>query len=171
MSLQISDKNSRADEKVSVLAMDVTEQERRIQTEIARRAYKIFKSRGGSPGYELEDWRRAEADVICRGCHARMVVDAGLWIGTNADLFEEGSIEIWISPWRITICGRQPANQKIAAKRSTRPGATIFQVIDLGCLVDPNKVKTKIDGSSLEILMRSVQRPPQVQAKSIVAAA
>jgi hypothetical protein len=101
-----------------------------------------------------------------------MVVDAGLWIGTDIETFEEGSIEIWISPRRITICGKQnAADKKISTQRSIRPGAIIFQVINLGCEVDPSAVKTKIDGPSLEILLRTVQAVSKTQLKSKVAAA
>jgi Protein of unknown function (DUF2934) len=165
---QIRERHSRAGEKVKVIAMGVREQERRTQTEIARRAYEIFKGRGSSADHELEDWRQAEAEVICQGCYGRMVVDAGLWIGTDAEMFEEGSIEIWVSPLQITICGKQNA---ISTQRSIRPGAVIFQVICLGCEVDPSRVKTKIDGPSLEILLRTVQAAPETQFKSKVAAA
>jgi hypothetical protein len=171
MLLQTSDRRSRTGEKVRVMAMDAREQERRIQTEIARRAYEIFKNRGSSSGHELEDWRQAEAEVICQGCYARMVVDAGLWIGTDAEIFEEGSIEIWVSPLQITICGKQNADKNSSTRRSIRPGAVIFQVICLGCEIDPSRVKTKIDGQSLEIVLRTVQAAPKTQLKSKFAAA
>jgi len=32
--------------------------------EIALRAYEIYLERGGSPGQELEDWTRAERELI-----------------------------------------------------------------------------------------------------------
>jgi Protein of unknown function (DUF2934) len=171
MLLQMSEKHSRTGEKVKVMAMDAREQERRVQTEIARRAYEIFKSRGSSSGHELEDWRQAEADVICLSYYGRMVVDAGLWIGADAEIFEQGSIEIWVSPRRITVCGKQNADKKISTQRSIRPRATLFQVINLGCEVDPSAVKAKIDGPSLEILLRTVQAVSKTQLKSKVAAA
>lgn len=102
-----------------------------------------------------------------------MVVDAGLWIGTDAEMFEEGSIEIWVSSLQITIRGKQNTDKNISTLRSIRPGAVIFQVICLGCEVDPSRVKTKIDGPSLEILLRTVQvqAAPETQFKSKVAAA
>jgi hypothetical protein len=168
---QIRERHSRAVEKVKVITMDVRQQERRIQTEIARRAYEIFKGRGSSADHELEDWRQAEADVICQGCYARMVVDAGLWIETGAEMYEEGSIEIWVSPLQITIYGKQNSDKSISTQRSTRPGEIIFHVIPLGCEVHPSGVKTKIDGRTLEIVFRTVQAAPETQLKSKVVAA
>ncbi len=32
--------------------------------EIALRAYQIYLERGGAPGYELEDWTRAERELL-----------------------------------------------------------------------------------------------------------
>jgi len=32
--------------------------------EIALRAYQIYQERGGSPGHELEDWTRAERELM-----------------------------------------------------------------------------------------------------------
>ena len=34
-----------------------------MEEEIRRRAYEIYEQRGG-PGHELEDWLRAESDVV-----------------------------------------------------------------------------------------------------------
>ena len=34
-----------------------------MQTEISRRAYEIYTSRGYQDGHELEDWLQAEAEV------------------------------------------------------------------------------------------------------------
>ena len=35
-----------------------------IQEEIALRAYQIYLERGGTPGNELEDWTRAERELL-----------------------------------------------------------------------------------------------------------
>jgi hypothetical protein len=32
--------------------------------QIALRAYEIYLQRGGAPGYELEDWTRAERELL-----------------------------------------------------------------------------------------------------------
>ena len=38
----------------------------RIEEEIRNRAYELFEARGREEGHELEDWLRAEADIL--GC-------------------------------------------------------------------------------------------------------
>ena len=38
----------------------------RIEEEIRRRAYELFEVRGGQEGCELEDWLRAEEEILAR---------------------------------------------------------------------------------------------------------
>ncbi len=40
------------------------------QEEIALRAYQIYLERGGAPGNELEDWTRAERELLKKGSKA-----------------------------------------------------------------------------------------------------
>lgn len=37
-----------------------------LEDEIRRRAYEFFEQRNGGPGTELEDWLRAEHEVLAR---------------------------------------------------------------------------------------------------------
>lgn len=41
------------------------------QDEIARRAYEIYLERGGAPGHELEDWTRAERELVQKNGRVR----------------------------------------------------------------------------------------------------
>jgi hypothetical protein len=41
------------------------------QEEIALRAYHIFLERNGAPGNALDDWTRAERELLANGNHAR----------------------------------------------------------------------------------------------------
>lgn len=38
----------------------------RIEEEIRKRAYELFEARGRVEGHELEDWLRAEAEIVGR---------------------------------------------------------------------------------------------------------
>jgi len=41
------------------------------QDEIARRAYEIYLERGAAPGHELEDWTRAERELLQKNGQVR----------------------------------------------------------------------------------------------------
>ena len=52
-------KRAKAKAVVTAAAQTVPTQE-----EIARRAYELYLARGGEHGHDLEDWARAEAELI-----------------------------------------------------------------------------------------------------------
>jgi hypothetical protein len=41
------------------------------QEQIALRAYQIYLERGGAPGNELEDWARAEGELLAKNAKPR----------------------------------------------------------------------------------------------------
>ncbi len=149
-------KHRRVGERVKVVAVDASEQTRRVQEAVARRAYEIFERRGSGSRHELEDWRLAEAELVRPCCAGQMSVDGTLWVGTDAAVFEEGTIEIWVAPRRLTICGKPCVAKEGAA---TKKGGScpvkemIFHVVDLTREVNPPRVTAKINGPSLEILL------------------
>ncbi len=42
-----------------------------LHERIARRAYEIFLERGGTPGHEVEDWVRAESEILGQAAEAK----------------------------------------------------------------------------------------------------
>ncbi len=55
-------------------AVEIYSQARHLPPElhdrVAQRAYEIFLERGGTPGHELEDWVRAEAEILGQAAKA-----------------------------------------------------------------------------------------------------
>jgi hypothetical protein len=165
-------KHLRTGEKVKLAIIAADEQTRRMQEAVARRAYVIFESRGSAPWHELEDWRQAECELVSPLCCGRMTVGDSLWVGADIAVFEEGTIEIWVAPHKITICGK-PRVDKVDAHRKhvgPRPGGEMnFHVLDLPVEIDPFHVTAKFNGPSLEILFRKAQAKPQQEAQAIAA--
>jgi hypothetical protein len=154
---QRNGKHSRAGEKVKLEIVAADEQTRRIQQAISRRAYAIFEHRGSASWHELEDWRQAESELISRLCCGRMTVGDNFWVGTDAGMFEEGTVEMWIAPRHLTLCGKprvgkEDGHQKYAGAHPG--GEMIFRVLELPVEIDPSHVTASFHGSSLEILFR-----------------
>jgi hypothetical protein len=172
MRAEIGGKHTRAGEKVKLAIIDADEQTRRVQEAVARRAYAIFESRGSASWHELEDWRQAERDLVRPLCCGRMTVGDSLWVGADIAAFQEGTIEVWVAPHKITICGK-PRVDKVDAHREhigPRPGGEmIFHVLDLSVEVDPSHVTAKFSGPSLEILLRKAQAKRQYEAQAAAA--
>jgi len=163
MRLETGRKHSRAGEKLKVVAVDASEQRRRVQEAVARRAYEIFESRGSAFWHELEDWRQAEAELVRPCCTGRMSVDGTLWMGADAAIFVEDTIEIWVAPRQLTICGKPRTEKEGAGTATKRSGEMIFHVIELTCEIDPSRVTAKIHGPSVEILLRMAKAEPDVK--------
>jgi hypothetical protein len=153
-------KHFRAGEKVKLAIIDADEQTRRMQEAVAHRAYAIFESRGSAGWHELEDWRQAESDLITPLCCGQMTVGDNLWIGADIAALQEGTIEVWIAPRKITVCG-MPCVDKMDDNRKhlgPRPDEEmIFHVRDLTVEIDPFHVTAKVNGPSLEILLKKAQ--------------
>ncbi len=170
MTTKEDEKRSRKDERTKLTIADANEQTRRVQEAVARRAYAIFKSHGSGSSHELQDWGQAESDLVRPLCCGRTTVGDSLWIGTDAGIFEAGTIEIWIAPRKITICGK-PRADRVDVQR-VGPGSDeerIFRVLDLCIDLDPSHATAKLNGPSLEILARKAQVKPRHEARASAA--
>src|SRR5581483_5063732 len=70
---------------------------------IAYRAYELFEARGGDHGHDLEDWFRAEKELVKPGNIQTM--DSGGQIKVHASVpgFTGDEIQIGIAPTRLII--------------------------------------------------------------------
>ena len=150
-------KPTRADERVHIVLVSATEQARRVQQAIARRAYQLFERRGGAAWHELEDWRKAESEVVLPCCGGQMKLNGKLWLGADASCFEAGTIEIWVAPRRLTFCGRPSIGNVRATCTEGRP-ELVYRAVDLPLQVETERVTTRFHGSSLEIILRQAQQ-------------
>src|ERR1700674_2280080 len=92
--------------KLKISAVNPSEQAQRIRDVVACRAYQIYQSRGSRPGQELQDWRRAESEVVKPLCCGFLTQDAKISLNTDASFFQPGEIEICIEPRHLAVCGR-----------------------------------------------------------------
>jgi len=163
-------KHSSAGEKVKLTIMAADEQTRRVQEAVARRAFEIFERGGSTPWHELEDWRQAERELASPLCYGRMAVGDSLWVGADVAAFSEGTVEIWVAPRKITICGKPRLDGVDAHRKNVGPGPEIiFHVLDLSVEVDPSHVTAKFNGSSLEILLRRAPGKPRQETQAVAA--
>jgi len=114
--------------------------EETIQRAIAYRAYELFEARGGDHGHDLEDWFRAEKELVKPGNIQTM--DSGGQIKVHASVpgFTGDEIQIGIAPTRLIIWGQAP-------RPGTLAGGGIVQMlgeIDLPCPIDPKSSRAEI---------------------------
>lgn len=151
---------------VKTVAVAPAEQTRRIHAAIARRAYEIYEQRGPLGWHELEDWRQAEAEVRSKLCFGLTTRDHTILIGTDVAGFEPGTVELWVSPSQITLCGQAHRHEAHTTKaRSCVDERIVFREIALPYEIDPAGVDAKIRGRFLEIKLPQA-RPQEAVMRS-----
>jgi len=165
----LKNRHPRDAESIRISAMASDEQTSRIHAAIARRAYEIYKSRGSSARNEVEDWRTAERELLCKLCFGRTTFGQKVWIGTDASRFCEGTIGIWVSPRQLTVFGKPQARNGFASPegKGSSELETIFRIIPLTDEIDAATARARIRGTALEITATQVR---QDEARGLKAA-
>lgn len=154
---------------VKILEVIPAEQARRIDAAIARRAYEIFEQRGPMRWHELEDWRQAEAEVQSKLCYGLTTRDHMVVVGTDIAGFEPGTVELWVAPRQLTLCGQSHSHDThTTTDDSHLDKHIVFREIQLPSEIDPARVETTIHGRFLEIKLPKAQ--PRQLAKQANAA-
>jgi HSP20 family protein len=123
-------------------------------TRIARRAFEIFENNGRWFGHELEDWFRAESELL-RPVHLEMAEsDDTLTVRAEVPGFSTKELEINIEPRRLTIGGRhqsQEERKKAKTIYSEQCAKEILRVAYLPAEVDGSKASATLKDGILNI--------------------
>jgi HSP20 family molecular chaperone IbpA len=151
---------------IRISEVNASEQRRRIDQAIARRANKIYESRGATGWHELEDWRQAESEVRSNFCFGLTTSIDAVLVAFNAGNFERDSLELWVAPRQITIRGK-PLRPKVLAS-GTAPAyqEAVFRVIVLPAVVDSKNALVQWRSSFVEIHLPIVQAAREAQARA-----
>lgn len=132
----------------------------RIASAVAWRAFQISQDGGFAPGHVVENWKRAEAEVVSPLCAGLMMASDRILVTTSATRFKEGAIEICAAPRRLIIFGRP---RKCAARlrqqedHSDLQGHGIVDILNLSVEIDPSRVTARFSQRMLEIELPKVR--------------
>jgi len=132
---------------------------------IARRAFEIFDSNGRWLGHELEDWFRAESELL-HPVHLEITEsDDNLVARAEVPGFTSKELTIDLEPRRLTITGKHEAQEE------SKKGKTVYselcakevlKVVDLPVEVDTSKASSTLKDGIL-----SIEMPKSAQAKKV----
>jgi HSP20 family protein len=138
---------------------------------VARRAFRIFESNGQQLGHDLEDWLRAESEIL-HPVHMD-VTEAGGQLRVRAEVpgFTEKDLEISVEANRLTISGkRETREEKKEGKKifSELSSDRIFRVLELPAEVDAERVTATLKNGVLELEMPKAEtaKKIRIQAKA-----
>lgn len=117
-----------------------------MQEVIARRAFELFEKGGGIFGRDLDDWFRAESELL-HPVNIRIAeTEEGLKVEAEVPGFKAEELEVSVEPRRLTITGKREA-----VKEEKKKGKTIYSEREA------------------ERVMRSINLPVEVNAENVSA--
>jgi HSP20 family protein len=148
-----------------VRADDLFDRMRDTYGSIARRAFEIFECSGQPFGHDLDDWFRAESELL-HPVHLD-VAESGNALTVRAEVpgFSAKEIEVSVEPRRLTISGKRETKEERKTEKtiySERCADQILRVLDLPAEIDTGKVEATLRDGILELAM-----PKAAEAKKI----
>jgi HSP20 family protein len=133
---------------------DIFDRFQQTHDSIARRAFEIFNNDGSWSGHELEDWLRAESELLHPIRMEMAEFEDNLTVRAEVPGFSTKELDINVEPHKLTIAGRHQAqeeNKKGKTIYSEPCGKEILRVVDLPAEVDSSKVSATLKDGVLNI--------------------
>lgn len=139
---------------------------REMQEVISRRAFELFEMGGRMFGRDLDDWFKAESELLHPVSISIEETDAGLKVEAEVPGFKAEELEVSVEPHRLTIAGKREVEKEEKKKGkivySERSAERIMRVVDLPVEVDTEKISAVLKDGVLEFMM-----PKAAPAKKI----
>lgn len=147
------------------------EMARDVHSSICRRAFELFLSRKGKQGFDLDDWFRAESELL----HASHVdvedCDDVIVVRAEVPGFRSEELQFCVEPFRITIAGiREVSSHPIIRKMiySDRCADQVFRIVHCPIELNSRNTTSSLREGILELEVPKARALPLV---SIAAAA
>jgi len=137
-----------------VAPKDLIERFDQIYAEIANRAFSIFENDGRIFGRDLENWFKAEAELL-HPVHVKVTeADGAVDIQAEVPGFEAKDLEVTLEPQRLIISGKRETKEE-AAKGKTiykeQCSNEILRAVPLPFEVDASKATATLKNGVLDI--------------------
>jgi HSP20 family molecular chaperone IbpA len=96
-----------------------------------------------------------------------MTRDDEMWIGTSVAEFKKGTIEIWVSPRLITICGESGCRNREQESGTAQHERLICRTFHLPVEVEPVAVTAELNGSALELRLPKADQELRLPARAL----
>ena len=129
---------------------------REVSQSIARRAYEFFEARDSEIGKPLEDWFRADSEVLRPVPVEVNQTDQQLWVRAEVPGFKVEEIKVSVEPDRLIISGEaasdteQKTEKTVYNERRTRQ---FCRAIALPSEVDPQRAIATLKDGVLELTL------------------
>jgi HSP20 family protein len=140
-----------------------------IFEDIARRAFEIFEENGRVLGRDLENWFKAERELLQPVSIELTENDAAFEIKAEVPGFNEKELDVSVEPRRVVIAGKRESSseqKKGKVIRSETSAERILRVVELPGAVEAAKVTAVLQKNGILTLTLPKVAPAQrVQIK------
>jgi HSP20 family protein len=139
-----------------VPAQDLFERMQQLHDLIERRAFEIFDGNGKTFGHDLEDWFKAESELL-HPVHIDVAEsDGNLIVKAEVPGFTTKEMEIALEPRRVTITGKRESKEERKDKKTLYTeirSDEVLRVLDLPAAGDTEKAAATLKDGVLELKM------------------
>ncbi|MGA8313010.1 MAG: Hsp20 family protein [Terriglobales bacterium] len=135
---------------------------------ITRRAYEIFEANGRRFGRDLDDWFKAEMELL-HPVHVSITeTEDDLELKAEVPGFNEKEIEVSVEPSRLTITGKRETRKEKKGKAvySELCSDQIMRIVDLPANVDTGKATATLKNGVLHLTLPKAARAKTIEVKS-----
>lgn len=135
---------------------------------IARRAFELFESEGGTPGRDVEHWLSAEAELLHPVPVNVVETDDALTVQAEVPGFNAADLQISVESGQLTISGKQESKEEQkkgkAIYREQRSNE-ILRVITLPAAVDASKATATLTNGVIELILPKAAKAQAAQVE------
>jgi HSP20 family protein len=146
-----------------VEAEKLLERMRELSQSVARRAYEFFEERGGEIGHSLEDWFRAETELLRRVPIELTETETQFKVRAEVPGFTPEEIKVSVEPGQLIVSGEseikgeEKAGEIVYNERRSR---RFCRTVDLPAEVDPGRASAVLSNGVLELTLQKRERVP-----------
>jgi HSP20 family protein len=142
--------------------LEVTTRGQEIVHRIAQRAFELFEGKGRTWGQDLDDWFKAESELL-HPTHLKLTeTDRTLSVRLDVPGFEPRDIRVSVEPGQLTILGERTTEEKRKTEKIVYSETCldqIYRVIGLPAEVQTHNAKTTLKNGVLEIELQKAAPP------------
>ena len=155
---------------IFVEAEKLFEQMKEFSQSVARRAYEYFEARGREFGHDLEDWFRAEAEMMRRMPVEIKEADGQVTVRAEVPGFTANEIKVSVEPQRLVISGKsekKTEEKKDETLLSEFRSNQFCRELRLPAEVEPDKTTAALKDGVLELVFAKAaeSKPVGVEVK------
>jgi HSP20 family protein len=155
---------------IFVEAEKLFEQMEEFSQSVAHRAYEYFEARGREFGHDLEDWFRAESELMRRVPVEVKEADGKIILRAEVPGFSANEIKISVEPQRLVISGK---SEKTTEEKKEQTLLSEFRSnqfcreLKLPAEVEPDKTMAVLKDGVLELVFAKAaeSKPVAVEVK------